>query len=79
MTQIEIYCANCGGRTSTQQAWIHRGSNTRLCGSECHLEMEYRYAAHVLGKPTDRATVMEHVEKQRRGAVAGAAPAKEGQ
>lgn len=65
---IELYCANCGTTFNTDKThYYHSGTDTTLCSRKCHNEMEYRYAARILGKPTDRTTAQTYInEKEAR-------------
>lgn len=65
MKEIELYCANCGGLipAESRTKYVHRGTCTTLCKVSCLEEMEWRYAAMILNKPSDRATVKEIMRK----------------
>lgn len=42
---LEIYCANCGKRytANVYTGWIERESHTRVCGKECHDQLQKSY------------------------------------
>ncbi len=66
MLGINLYCANCGALFNTDSPhYSHIGTCTKLCSLACLEEMEYRYAAHILGKPTDRGRAQEFLARRR--------------
>jgi len=71
LSGIALHCANCGQvfNTAVMHSYRHRGTGTVLCTKECHGEMEYRYASHILGHATDRATAQEHIRCQLENRV----------